>query len=223
MTAATLTALAVSGVQIAGAIGDSADSAQAAADLKTSDSFSVTGRVLRAQVESAAERRLLSLAAARASRARLTRDPAAVDARRRERAAAERARNRWVLPLVGYRLTAGYGDSGTLWASTHTGQDFAAPEGTPVRAIADGRVVFAGWDGSYGLKVVVEHPDGTVTWYAHLSSILRTSGHVSGGEVIARVGSTGNSTGDHLHLEVRPGGGPPVPPLTWLRERRVHV
>ena len=93
-----------------------------------------------------------------------------------------------------------------------------APRSAPS---ATARIISAGYDGSYGQKIVVQHADGTETWYAHLSSFVRTGGTVKAGDVIGRVGSTGNSTGDHLHLEVRPGGGDPVPPLSWLREHGV--
>lgn len=123
----------------------------------------------------------------------------------------------WFLPLRNFRLTAGYGDAGTLWASDHTGQDFAAPYGTPVRAVGSGEIIFAGWDGSYGYKIVLRHDDGTETWYCHLSEFEYTSGYVRAGTVIGYVGSTGNSTGPHLHLEVRPGGGDPINPIPWLR------
>ena len=161
----------------------------------------------------------------RASRIRVAREEAvrlAQKAVKEARIAAEKARPKWVVPLLGYRLTAGFGDYG-LWSSAHTGQDFAAPYGTAVRSIGDGKIIFASYDGAYGNKLVVEHPDGTVSWYAHLSVFVQTSGTVKAGDVIGRVGTTGNSTGDHLHLEVRPGDGAPVPPLTWLREHGVKV
>jgi len=84
-------------------------------------------------------------------------------------------------------------------------------------------VVSAGWDGAYGNKIVIRHRDGTVTWYAHLSSFVRHTGAVRVGEVIGRIGSTGNSTGAHLHLEVRPGGGDSVDPLHWLRQHGARL
>lgn len=127
------------------------------------------------------------------------------------------AANAWTLPLSGYRLTARFGYSSSLWASTHTGLDFAAPSGTPVVSVANGTVTSAGWDGSYGYKVVVSHEDGTETWYAHLTTITADVGEsVVGGDQIGTVGSTGNSTGPHLHFEVRPGAGDPVDPYAAL-------
>ena len=70
------------------------------------------------------------------------------------------------------RLTAGFGDYG-LWSSSHTGQDFAAPYGTTVHAVGDGKIIFAAYDGAYGNKIAIQHPDGTVTWYAHMSAFLQ--------------------------------------------------
>ncbi len=165
---------------------------------------------------------------ARASRARerlVLRADQRVAAEARRRAAAPRraaarqaARPRYVLPVTGYRLTAGFGAGGGLWSSSHTGQDFAAPTGVPVRAVSDGVVTSAGWDGAYGRKIEITHRDGTVTWYCHLSAVAVRRGKVTAGQVIGRVGSTGNTTGPHLHLEVRIGGDP-VNPLAWLRRR----
>ncbi|MEQ7010013.1 M23 family metallopeptidase [Actinopolymorpha sp. B17G11] len=123
----------------------------------------------------------------------------------------------WFLPLRSFRTSAGFGQSGGMWSSDHTGQDFSAPMGTPIRAVGAGEITFAGWDGPYGNKIVVRHDDGTETWYCHMSDYEYTSGYVSAGTVIGYVGSTGNSTGPHLHFEVRPGGGDPIDPLPWLR------
>ncbi|MGH8868392.1 MAG: M23 family metallopeptidase [Actinomycetes bacterium] len=142
----------------------------------------------------------------------------------RERAARERRRERmqqWVLPLHGFELSANFGESSGLWSSTHTGQDFAADEGTPVQSVSSGEIISAGWDGSYGYKIAIEHWDGTVTWYCHLSEISQASGTVVPGEMIGRVGMTGNTTGPHLHLEVHPGGGGPIDPLSFLSARGV--
>ncbi|MFE5327231.1 peptidoglycan DD-metalloendopeptidase family protein [Embleya sp. NPDC056575] len=123
----------------------------------------------------------------------------------------------WTLPLASYTLTARFGQSGDRWANNHTGLDFAADEGTNVRAVGAGEIVEAGWAGAYGNRLVLRHPDGTVTWYCHLSSFVRSQGGVQSGETIAKVGATGNVTGPHLHLEVRPGGGAPIDPYTWLQ------
>jgi murein DD-endopeptidase MepM/ murein hydrolase activator NlpD len=128
----------------------------------------------------------------------------------------------WVLPVEHFRLTAGFGEYG-LWSNAHTGQDFAAPYGTPVHAIGDGKIIFAGYDGAYGNKIAIQHPDGTVSWYAHMSAFVVRSGQVKAGEVIGRIGTTGNTTGPHLHLEIRPNNGDPIDPLPWLRARHLKV
>ncbi|MFI9205832.1 peptidoglycan DD-metalloendopeptidase family protein [Streptomyces sp. NPDC053048] len=125
----------------------------------------------------------------------------------------------YTLPVGSYTLTAGFGQSGNMWSANHTGEDFAAPTGTPVKAVGGGTVTQAGWAGAYGYRIVLTLNDGTEIWYCHLSSMVVTSGKVGPGTVIGRVGATGNVTGPHLHLEVRPGGGSPVDPLSWLRGR----
>ncbi|MFF4496534.1 M23 family metallopeptidase [Streptomyces sp. NPDC001546] len=129
----------------------------------------------------------------------------------------------WSLPTSSYTLTSHYGDSGSMWSSGHhTGLDFAAPTGTPVKAVGGGTVVSAGWSGAYGYRIVLRLSDGTEVWYCHLSSMAVTSGSVGAGETIGRVGATGNVTGAHLHLEVRQGGAT-VDPLAWLTARGLDV
>lgn len=138
-------------------------------------------------------------------------------AQRAEQQAAEIALNKWVLPLDGYRLTATFGQSSGLWSRTHTGLDFAAPSGTPIRAVANGVITETGYAGAYGNQTVQTLEDGTEVWYAHQTSFAVSPGDtVRSGQVIGTVGSTGNSTGPHLHLEVRPGAGDPVDPYTAL-------
>jgi murein DD-endopeptidase MepM/ murein hydrolase activator NlpD len=131
----------------------------------------------------------------------------------------------WVFPLANarYVLTAGFGECGDHWSACHTGQDFAVPTGTPVVTAGGGTVVFAGWAGAYGKTVRVLHPDGVATWYCHLTRIeARRGASVGAGDLVGLSGSTGNSTGPHLHLEIRTGAsatssGAPVDPLPWLR------
>jgi len=126
------------------------------------------------------------------------------------------AKNLWVKPMASYRLTATFGQYG-LWSSYHTGLDFAADSGTAIMAVAGGTVTSAGYDGAYGYKTVVTLEDGTEIWYAHQSSMYVAVGEtVRSGDVIGTVGSTGNVTGPHLHLEVRPGGGDPIDPYAAL-------
>ena len=134
----------------------------------------------------------------------------AVSAQKR---ADEIAKNLWVLPAIGYHLTARFGQSSGLWSHNHTGLDFAAPTGTPIYAIANGVITEAGYDGAYGYKTVETLPDGTEIWYAHQSQIEVTVGQkIIQSTEIGRIGSTGNVTGPHVHIEVRPGGGDPVDP-----------
>ncbi|MDN7121379.1 M23 family metallopeptidase [Nocardioides sp. ChNu-153] len=133
------------------------------------------------------------------------------------------ALNAWVLPVDNYRLTNRFGQAESYYASGyHTGLDFAAPSGTPIRAVAGGRVTETGYAGSYGNKTVITLEDGTEMWYAHQSSISVSSGtEVAAGDVIGYVGSTGNSSGPHLHLEVRPGAGDPVDPAAAMAQNGV--
>ena len=108
-----------------------------------------------------------------------------------------------VLPVQG-TISSRYGVSSRIRVSTHTGLDIAATTGTPIKVVSDGTVTFAGWSGSYGKLVKIDHGNGVETWYAHTSKMYVTVGEqVSAGETIAAVGSTGNSTGPHLHFEIR--------------------
>ncbi len=174
----------------------------------------------RASRSRAAATEVAELAAARAAALAAAR-AAALAARAAALAAAEPD---WVKPVAAYSLSAAFGESSGLWSHRHTGQDFAAPIGTPVRAAGDAKVVSAEWDGAYGRKIVLAHPDRTLTWYCHLSAFAAKPGdQVTAGDVIGRIGTTGNSTGPHLHLEVRPDGGDPVEPLAWLRKHGVKV
>lgn len=111
-----------------------------------------------------------------------------------------------VLPVQG-TISSRYGVSSRIRVSTHTGLDIAATTGTPIKVVSDGTVTFAGWSGSYGKLVKIDHGNGVETWYAHTSKMYVTVGEqVSAGETIAAVGSTGNSTGPHLHFEIRING-----------------
>ncbi|MEV8374905.1 M23 family metallopeptidase [Kribbella sp. NPDC056861] len=131
---------------------------------------------------------------------------------------ARESATRCEMMISGYHITAGFGQAGGRWARDHTGTDFAAPMGTPIRTVMKGEVVSAEFAGSYGRQVRVRHEDGTETWYNHMSKFSVSVGEtVYAGDQVGAVGMTGNTTGPHLHFEVRPGGGDPINPIPWLR------
>ncbi|MFJ2111129.1 MULTISPECIES: M23 family metallopeptidase [unclassified Streptomyces] len=153
-------------------------------------------------------------------------------------AAAEQARTAtvkkaatWTGPVKKYTLSASYGLGGTRWSSKHSGQDFAVPIGTPVRSAYNGTVVKAGPNGggdgpAYGNAIVVKHRNGTYSQYAHLSKIKVNIGQkVRAGQQIALSGNTGNSSGPHLHFEIRttPHYGSAINPVGFLRSVGVKV
>ncbi|HVE62569.1 MAG TPA: M23 family metallopeptidase [Mycobacteriales bacterium] len=125
---------------------------------------------------------------------------------------------KWTRPSGG-PLTSPYG---SRWGRIHEGLDFGAPHGSPVRAAFDGVVVYAAYDGGYGKQIRIRHGNGVVTTYSHLSRIVVSGGRVAAGETIGKVGSTGSSTGPHLHFEVHIGGSP-VNPRPYLAKRGVRV
>lgn len=124
----------------------------------------------------------------------------------------------YIWPAKGV-LTSGYG---WRWGRMHKGVDIAAPIGTPILAAAPGEVISAGWNsGGYGNLVKVQHSDGSITLYAHNSRILVRKGQkVEQGEQIAAMGSTGYSTGPHLHFEIHPSGNGAVNPIAYLPGKR---
>lgn len=136
--------------------------------------------------------------------------------------AAEIKKNQWVIPVTGYNLTARFGQASALWSNRHTGLDLAGPSGSTIVSVAAGTVTSAGYEGAYGNRTVVTLEDGTEIWYAHQSRIAVSVGDVvTPGQTIGYTGSTGNVTGPHLHLEVRPGGGEAVDPEPILLEHGV--
>ncbi|MER6769968.1 MULTISPECIES: M23 family metallopeptidase [Streptomyces] len=135
----------------------------------------------------------------------------------------------WKSPVKKYTLTASYGTGGARWAAKHSGQDFAVPVGTPVSAVHTGTVVKAGPNGAgdgpaYGNAVVIKHSNGKYSQYAHLSKVnVKIGQKVKTGQKIALSGNTGNSSGPHLHFEIRttPNYGSALNPAAFLRS--VHV
>ncbi|MFI8890311.1 transglycosylase family protein [Streptomyces paradoxus] len=145
----------------------------------------------------------------------------------RERADRSTATRQGFVAPVNASLGTPYRKAGSSWSKGyHTGIDFPVPTGTTVKSVASGSVVSAGWGGSYGYQVVVRHADGRYSQYAHLSAIsVRDGQSVSAGQRIGRSGSTGNSSGPHLHFEVRtgPGFGSDVDPVAYLRAGGVRI
>lgn len=130
-------------------------------------------------------------------------------------------------PVPGGSLGTAYKVAGSMWSSGyHTGVDFAVPTGTSLKAVGSGTVVSAGWAGAYGNQVVIKLADGYYAQYAHLSSLSVSAGQtVSGGQQVGLSGSTGNSTGPHLHFEIRttPDYGSDVDPVSYLRSKGVAI
>ncbi|PZU98374.1 MAG: metalloendopeptidase [Pseudanabaena sp.] len=134
----------------------------------------------------------------------------------------------FILPIAGSVISSGFGwrvHPITGERRLHKGVDFAAPTGTPIFASADGVVTEAGWtDGGYGNIVELRHEDGSVTLYAHTNRVYVSKGQVvSRGQAIAEVGSTGRSTGPHLHFEIQPDGRTAVDPMDYLQMRQVTL
>jgi murein DD-endopeptidase MepM/ murein hydrolase activator NlpD len=125
---------------------------------------------------------------------------------------------------VNGRLMGGYGvrsDPFSGEGAMHTGVDISAPQGTPVHATADGIVIHAGWNGGYGRCVIIDHGNNYQTWYAHLSRLDVIEGQeIRQGETLGAVGTSGRSTGSHLHYEVRIGSTP-VNPYRFLARTTV--
>ncbi|NEB14178.1 M23 family metallopeptidase [Streptomyces coelicoflavus] len=137
----------------------------------------------------------------------------------------------WVDPVKKYALSASFAQNGGMWAHKHSGQDFAVPVGTNVVAAHGGTVVKAGGNGAgdgpaYGNAIVIKHGNGTYSQYAHLSKINVKIGQVvKTGQSIAKSGNTGNSSGPHLHFEIRTTAnyGSAVDPVAFLKSKGVTV
>ncbi len=133
---------------------------------------------------------------------------------------------KWVAPVETYELSAGFGGTGARWANRHTGQDFAVGIGAPVRAVGAGKVVRVKCGAGFGMEILVRHKGGYYSQYAHLAAVTVDQGErVRPGQWIGQAGTTGNSTGPHLHFEVRltPQLGSGVDPVRWLAERGVKL
>ncbi|MET8178087.1 transglycosylase family protein [Streptomyces sp. NPDC005336] len=147
--------------------------------------------------------------------------------RSRHRTAKPAAASGFTAPVSGVSPSTAYRAAGSSWSSDyHTGVDFPGGVGTSVKAVGAGHVVSAGWADAYGYEVVIRHPDGKYSQYAHLSQLsVRAGQNVNGGQRIGRSGSTGNATGPHLHFEIRtgPGYGSDINPIAYLRGHGVSL
>ncbi|MEE1926649.1 M23 family metallopeptidase [Streptomyces sp. TRM 70351] len=191
---------------VAGHVGEQAEALRDAAEAAAQ-----AGEAKKAEAEKKAE----------------AREKAEAEREKADRADRAAARPAFVAPVTGGNVTTGYKSGGAMWSSgKHSGIDFAAATGTPVNSIGAGTIVTAGWGGSYGNNIVVRHTDGTYTQYGHLSAMDVAVGEkVGSGEQIGRVGSTGNSTGPHLHFEARttPAYGSDMDPMNYLRDKGVPL
>ena len=153
--------------------------------------------------------------------------PQQTERRASKPAAKPAAATGFTAPVSGVSPTTAYRASGSSWSSGHhTGIDFPVGVGTSVKAVAGGQVVSAGWADAYGYEVIIRHADGKYSQYAHLSQLsVRAGQGVNVGQQVGRSGSTGNTTGPHLHFEVRtgPAYGSDINPLSYLRARGISI
>lgn len=189
-------------------------------EIPASASVTALGDALHAQAATqlkAAEKEKQAKQAA-AEQAKREADKRAEDARKRAQA--------WVAPVGGYEIGQPFGKDGEMWAHKHSGQDLVVNTGTSVKAVHGGTVVKAGPNGggdgpAYGNAIVVKHADDTYSQYAHLSQVdVEVGQAVTTGQEIGLSGSTGNSSGPHLHFEIRttPNYGSAVEPVGFLKE-----
>ncbi|MEU7602596.1 M23 family metallopeptidase [Streptomyces sp. NPDC041003] len=198
---------------LAGDIAEQADSQHRAAEHAAA----------KAQAEAEARQKAAESKRLAEAKAKAERDAAERAAREEER----KRLNTFVAPVDGSYVSTQYHAGGGMWSSgSHTGIDFHASSGTSVHAVGVGTVVEAGWGGAYGNNVVIKHNDGTFTQYGHLASLNVSVGEqVTPGQQIGLSGSTGNSSGPHLHFEARTGSqyGSDIDPVAYLRSHGVSL
>ncbi|MEV7018078.1 M23 family metallopeptidase [Streptomyces sp. NPDC093991] len=196
------------------------------------DTTAASGAAGAVQAQAAAQSKAAE-AQAKAVQAQAAKAQKAAEAKKAAAAKAARAKKAasWIDPVENYKLSASFAQNGGMWASKHSGQDYAVPTGTPVLAAHGGTVVKAGGNGAgdgpaYGNAVVIKHGSQTYSQYAHLSSVnVKVGQVVKTGQKIALSGNTGNSSGPHLHFEIRttPNYGSAVDPAKFLRSKGVTV
>ena len=166
-----------------------------------------------------------SMLAAASARSRVESIQASRAAKARQIALIEAARPKWILPIPKGKFVVSSCFE-PRWGTFHYGIDMAAPEGTPFYAAGDGTVVEAGPMSGFGNAIMVKHADGTITVYGHEEKLLVHKGEkVKAGQLIGLVGSEGESTGYHLHFEIRVGSenGDKVDPVDWLRDHGIDL
>ncbi|MER6558287.1 M23 family metallopeptidase [Streptomyces sp. NPDC001027] len=215
------------------------------ADADAAQSVADAGEALRSRIMAQAESQKTQVEVKAAAAAAKAKVDAVVKAEKEAQAKADAAKKKaaeeaaakveaarlaelakqYTLPTSSYTITSTFGQAGSLWSSGyHTGLDFAAPTGTLIKAIHTGTITEAGWAGAYGYRTIMTLDDGTEIWFCHQSSISVSVGQkVATGDVIGRVGATGNVTGAHLHLEVHPDGNADgIDPAAWLRSKGLN-
>ncbi|MFE2282043.1 M23 family metallopeptidase [Streptomyces sp. NPDC059454] len=194
------------------------------------DTTAASGVASAVQAQAAAQAEAAKAQAAQVEKAAQAKAAKAAQAKKAAQAAAKKQAS-WIDPVKSYKLSASFAQNGGMWASKHSGQDYAVPTGTPVVATHGGTVVKAGPNGAgdgpaYGNAVVIKHGNGTYSQYAHLSQVdVKIGQIVKTGQKIALSGNTGNSSGPHLHFEIRttPNYGSAVDPAKFLRAHGVTV
>ncbi|MFJ2816521.1 M23 family metallopeptidase [Streptomyces sp. NPDC087294] len=212
-------------VALGAGVAVAADITGVSATAGTASAVTAQAQAQAKAAKSAAAKKSAQVAAAKKAAAKKS------TAKTSAKTAAAKKNASWIAPVKSYTLSASYAQAGGMWQSTHSGQDFAVSTGTDVRAAHGGTVVKAGGNGAgdgpaYGNAVVIKHANGTYSQYAHLSRIdVKVGQVVSTGQHIALSGSTGNSSGPHLHFEIRTTAnyGSAVNPVAFLRTQGVSV
>lgn len=225
--AAVLAAGLGASVVLGAGVAAAADATSASTTTATAVEAQAAAQAKAAQTAATAKAKA---AAAKAKAAAAAKQAAAKKAAAQKAAAKKKAAS-WVHPVAHYVLSASFNQAGGMWAHRHSGQDFAVPSGTDVVAAHGGTVVKAGPNGAgdgpaYGNAIVIRHGNGTYSQYAHLSRIdVKVGQVVATGQHIAKSGNTGNSSGPHLHFEIRktPNYGSAIDPVAFLRAHGLSV
>ncbi|MEV0979862.1 M23 family metallopeptidase [Streptomyces sp. NPDC049915] len=226
----TRAAVLAAGLGVSVALGAGVAAAADATSASTTATATATAVEAQAAAQAKSAQAAKAAAAAKAKAAAAAKQAAAKKAAAQKAAAKKKAAS-WVHPVAHYTLSASFNQAGGMWSHRHSGQDFAVPLGTNVVAAHGGTVVKAGGNGAgdgpaYGNAIVIRHGNGTYSQYAHLSRIdVKIGQVVATGQHIAKSGNTGNSSGPHLHFEIRktPNYGSAINPVTFLRAKGLSV